>query len=226
MASKIQVLYEDVSDISGKIKVRQYYDVRELYVNGVKQSMWSDNPDRFKGTYWEGVLKVPLPENMIEPKILMLGTGAGTIPKLYSQKYTHSQITCIEIDPKIITAANDYFDLNTYQNIQVVINDANKWLEMNEQKFSHHFDIICLDTYISDSFNFNTKNIGKIQQIVKFLTSKGTLITNRIYTNENRKELTTYKKELSQYFLTVDEIIIEGFSGCDNIIIFAQSPHK
>ncbi|MDQ3099363.1 MAG: methyltransferase domain-containing protein [bacterium] len=224
MASKIQILHEEVSPISGKIKVRQYYDVRELYVDGVKQSMWSDNVQRFEGTYWDGVLSVPLPEVVTKPRVLMLGAGGGTIPKLFSQKYPASDVISIELDPVIIKVSKDFFDLDNFPNIKIIEDDANRWLEKNNEIYRNYFDVICLDTYISDNFNFNTKNRNKIQNIIHYLSGNGTLITNRIYTDENNRELSSYKKELSNYFSSVNEIIIAGFSGLDNLLIYAQSP--
>jgi spermidine synthase len=224
MASKIQTLHEEISPLSGKIKVRQYYDVRELYVDGVKQSIWSDNTLRYKGTYWDGVVSIPLPAEVTKPRVLMLGAGAGTIPKLFSQKYPSSEIVSIELDPVIIKVSKEFFELDSFPNITTIQADANRWLEENSTNYKNHFDVIVLDTYISDNFNFNTKNKDKIKQLFNYLSTNGSLITNRIFTDENKKELDKYKKELSQFFLTINQVIIEGYSGCDNIIIYAQSP--
>lgn len=224
MASRIQTLHQEVSPISGKIKVRQYYDVCELYVNDVKQSIWTDNPSRFKGTYWNGVVSVPLPDSIKNPRVLMLGLGGGTIPKLFAQKYPESHIVSIELDPIIAQIAKDYFQIDQFPQIEVIIADANRWLEENAKKYLQYFDVLCLDTYISDEFNFNTKNKDKIAQFLNYLSPDGTIITNRIYDDENDKELKQYKKNLSEHFNFVNEIIIEGFSGCDNLVIYAQSP--
>ncbi len=226
MATRIQTLHEEVSSISGKIKVRQYYDVRELYVDDVKQSQWSDNELRFNGTYWGGVVSVPLPDTIIAPHVLMLGLGGGTIPKLLTKKYPSCSVLCIELDPVITRIAQEFFDLNKYANIDVVTADANRWLEENTEKYKAHFDVVCLDTYISDNFNFNTKNNSKVEQLISYLNLTGTLITNRIYDEENKKELATFKRNLQRYFISVNQIIIEGYSGCDNIILYGQTPHK
>ncbi len=224
MASRIQTLHQEVSPISGKIKVRQYYDVCELYVNDVKQSIWSDNTARFKGTYWNGIVHIPLPDSLQNPRLLMLGLGGGTIPKLFAQKYPESRSVSIELDPTIAQIAKDYFQIDQFPQIEVIIADANRWLEENMKKYYQYFDVICLDTYISDEFNFNTKNKDKIFQFLNYLSPIGTIITNRIYDDENDKELIQYKKNLLAHFNFVNEIIIEGYSGCDNLIIYAQSP--
>ncbi len=223
-ANNIKILHEEQSQISGKIKVRQCYDILELYVNDVKQSIWSDNPVRFAGTYWGGVAGVPLPKQLKSPQILMLGLGGATIPRLFSQEYPTCQIVAVEIDPQIISIANNYFNLSSYSNIKVIHADANRWLEDNYVNYKNRFDVICLDTYISDEFNFNTKNKEKIEQLLMYLSSSGTLITNRIFDTHYTKEITLYKKNLNLYFSTVKEIIIEGFSDCDNLVIYAQTP--
>ncbi len=76
--------------------------------------------------------------------ILVLGAGAYTLPKHFSDYYPNSNITVIETDPEMISIGNEFFKLKEYP-IDTVITDAKLFMQQN----SNTYDVIFGDTYNS-----------------------------------------------------------------------------
>jgi spermidine synthase len=216
-----KLLHKETSPISGEIKVMQRGDTRELLVNDVKQSIWTDNQEKFRNSYWEGVVNVPY-KIKTTPSILILGTGAATIPKLLSAKYPKCKITCIEIDPAIIQISKDFFNVSEYKQIKIIEADAKVWLEQNKDSNFSKYDIICLDTFLSENFSLET-NHETMVNILHVLKNSGILITNRIYGEEFTPVVEAYITSLGNYFSEIRLRTIAGFTGSDNIIIYAKN---
>ena len=76
--------------------------------------------------------------------ILVLGAGAYTLPKHFSEYYTNATVTVVETDPEMIHIGTQYFDLQKYP-IHTVITDAKLFM----QKDTATYDVIFGDTYNS-----------------------------------------------------------------------------
>ncbi|MDQ3239607.1 MAG: hypothetical protein M3P33_03725 [bacterium] len=217
-----KIIYKTKSAISGEIKVAQRGSSLVLLVNDVKQSVWSLDASKFIDTYWEAVTTIPVDILTKEPRILILGTGGATIPKLFTIKYPKSEITCIEIDKEIINIANKYFDVENYKQINIINDDAHVWLKENKDKYYSYFDIICLDTFLSETFSLDV-NDDNLITILHIMKNSGVFITNRIYGEEFTQKVQLYISYLGNYFSEIRLRTIAGFSGSDNIIIFAKN---
>ncbi len=216
-----RTIHSETSPISGSITVKDNGIVRELFVKGIKQTSWSDDPSQFEGTYWKAAVSPPFPMTSKKPQFLVVGLGGGTIPKLLTNKYPNCQIVCLEIDPSIIKIAQDLFNLKDFANIKIIEADANLWITKNKEKYLKHFDAIFLDAFFGESFSFDTQMemMNKVQTMLK---KNGVVITNRIY-NEYEEKVNAFIVQLSDIFPEQAMQIIEGFSGNDNIIIFSKN---
>lgn len=74
---------------------------------------------------------------------LMIGGGTFTVPQKIQDEYPEASITVIEIDEVVSTIANQYFDMDKYPEIEVVVSDA-RWYSNND---TSRYDFIFVDAY-------------------------------------------------------------------------------
>lgn len=111
-------------------------------------------------------------------KVLVLGLGGGSIPKAFVARYPDVSVTCVEIDPVVLDVARNYFYLPDSERLQVVIDDARRYLA----RTSTNFDAIFIDAYLADyygayvPFHLATKEFFEL--VAKRLTSGGVVAYN------------------------------------------------
>lgn len=134
--------------------------------------------------------------------ILVLGIAGGSVIKtLVNEIDFKGEITGVEIDPEIISLANKYFKLNEIQNLTIIIEDANQFV----QKTNKTFDLIIIDIFQDNSmpeflfetvFIENTKSLlipGGYLLFNTMIHTKSDLERNKLYRNHfNTEEFSTY----------------------------------
>lgn len=107
--------------------------------------------------------------------ILVLGVAGGSVIKtLVDEIDFKGKITGVEIDPKIIEIANQYFKLNEITNLEIVIDDAFEFV----LKTKSTYDLIIIDVFqdtLMPNFLFETFFTNRIGIL---LNSKGFLLFN------------------------------------------------
>jgi spermidine synthase len=107
--------------------------------------------------------------------ILVLGVAGGSVIKtLVDEIDFKGKITGVEIDPKIIEIANQYFKLNEITNLEIVIDDAFEFV----LKTKSTYDLIIIDVFqdtLMPNFLFETFFTNRIGML---LNSKGFLLFN------------------------------------------------
>ena len=76
-------------------------------------------------------------------KILMLGLGGGSISTYLGRFMPEAQVTTVEIDPGVITAAKTYFGLRETERMRYRAGDGRVFLSRNDELY----DLILLDAY-------------------------------------------------------------------------------
>lgn len=117
--------------------------------------------------------------------ILVLGIAGGSVIKtLVNEIDFKGEITGVEIDPEIISLANNYFKLNEIPNLTICIEDANQFV----QNTNKTFDIIIIDIFQDNSmpeFLFENKFIENTRSL---LTSGGYLLFNTMIHSKSDQE--------------------------------------
>jgi spermidine synthase len=76
--------------------------------------------------------------------VLILGVAGGSVIKtLIDEIKFKGKITGVEIDENIIEIANNYFNLHTYENVDIVIADAFEFVLKTKEKY----DLIIIDIF-------------------------------------------------------------------------------
>jgi spermidine synthase len=118
--------------------------------------------------------------------ILVLGVAGGSVIKtLVDEINFKGKITGVEIDKYVITIANEYFHLDTIQNLDTIIDDAFEFV----LKTKDNYDLIIIDIFQDTkmpNFLFETFFINRICDL---LEPKGFILFNTMVLNEKQKQL-------------------------------------
>ena len=93
---------------------------------------------------------------------LVIGLGAGLVPKWYDQKGVDTDV--VDIDPAVVELANGYFDFNGDSN--VIIEDARYYLNTTDKVY----DYLIMDAFTGDA----TPGHLLSQEAVKMLSTRMT----------------------------------------------------
>lgn len=88
-------------------------------------------------------------------KILLIGLGGGTIPKYNLANRENVKFDAVDIDPEVIRAAENYFNLPADSRLNKVAADGRMFLQGKEQQY----DVIMVDAYnrLGIPFHLTTK---------------------------------------------------------------------
>lgn len=117
-------------------------------------------------------------------EILILGVAGGSVIKtLRDEIGFRGKITGVEIDPEIIKIANQYFELNKTENLELIIDNAAEFVEETTKKY----DLIVIDIF-QDNFMPEFLFEGKfITSVLRILNKNGKIIFNTMVINQENK---------------------------------------
>ena len=138
---------------------------KTLMVEGLSQSAY---PPPVQGGYW----KLMMPDRKPE-RVLALGVGGGTIPRMLLSKYPDVKIVGVEISEAIVNAAIEHLKLGEL-NMDLIVADAFEYVYQDIGKF----DFIIVDLF--DGFNFPLKCLSPkfINRLQELLDEKGMIYIN------------------------------------------------
>ena len=161
------------------LDVIDYGNIRTLYLDGnIHSQMYKDKPEELVNTYTKyfhlGFLFNPNVKD-----VLFVGGGAFSGPKNFLSMYSDVRVDVVEIDPDVISAARNYFNLpvdNDGSRLMIYNDDARNFLSKTEKKY----DLIILDAFSKNYVPFHLMTLEYFQLLDKKLTSDGIIISNNI----------------------------------------------
>lgn len=156
-------------------------------------------------------LKVVGFEKILEMQsILILGVAAGSVIKTLTDEINFTgEITGVEIDEEIIKIGNDFFNLNEIQNLEIIIEDAYKFVLKTKKKY----DLIVVDIFEDNKMpNFLYEKYF-IERLCFILNIKGFIVFNTMVLNGNYQNNLFYKKQFDLNDFKLSSIPnLEGFN--------------
>ena len=137
-------------------------------------------------------------------KVLMFGGCAYYYPKDFLKKFPNSEISVVEIDPKMTELARKYFNLPASEKLKIHHEDGRVFLNKTNQRF---------DAILGDAFNsfssipYQLTTLEAVKKKYEILNDNGLVILNIISSLRGssgkflRAEYATYKKVFPQVFL-------------------------
>ncbi len=152
-----------------------------LYVLNAKNANYSYAS--LHRVFQQALKKVNLQE---KKNILVLGCGAGSIPSIiYNEFRLNPSIEAVEIDEKVIELANKYFHLNQYEQLKVIIDDANNFV----RNTSNQYDLICVDIFNGIDVPEQFLTLRFFERLKSLLASNGELLINYVAYNYDTKQI-------------------------------------
>ena len=189
------------------IQVVERDGVRYLLLNegqGIHSVYDPDNLRTF-GT-WDYFLIAPFfnpppfgPERV--KRVAVIGLAAGTIARQYTAVYGPLPIDGIEIDPKIIQAGRDYFQMNE-PNLNVIVGDGRYALVRSTQRY----DVIGIDAYRLPYIPWHLTTREFFEQVRAHLTEEGVVAVNVGHTDDDYRMVEAMVATLRWVFPSVHVI--------------------
>jgi spermidine synthase len=120
--------------------------------------------------------------------VLMIGLGGGSTQRAFQHYYPEVSSETVELDPKVIQVARDFFQLKESDKLKVITGDGRVHLRRTQKKY----DTILLDAYTANRYgsfipySLATKEFFALAS--DHLTTNGVLAYNIIGTIEGEQE--------------------------------------
>ena len=120
-------------------------------------------------------------------KVLLIGLGAASLTKFLYRHYPLAHLTVVEIDPRVVAAARQFFKLPLDdKRINIVIANGVDFIQSNQQQF----DLILVDGYDENARSGELEMLTFYQNCRARLSAEGILAANLLSKNRGFK-LTT-----------------------------------
>lgn len=184
--------------------------LRRLELNEGQATHSIYHPERLlTGGPWDYYLVAPYFAPNVEPadlqNVLMIGLGAGTVPKQMTQIYGPIDIVGVEIDPRIVDIGREFFDM-TEPNLEVVAQDGRYFLMTDDRKY----DLIGTDAYQQPYIPFQMTTKEYFQHVRDRLTPNGVAVINVGRTSTDFRLVHTIAGTMKAVFPNVYIIDIPG----------------
>jgi len=164
---------------------------------------------------------------LLNPKItraLFIGGGGFTGPKQFLRDYRNVTVDVVEVDPAVISVAEEYFAVNaTNPRLHIYNNDGRVFLQDTRQRY----DLIVLDAYSRSYVPFHLMTLEFFELASSHLTSNGIVISNLISGVEagNDQLLTAEVNTMRVVFPNVYVFPVEGtlYPDTQNVEILATN---
>ncbi|OGG26863.1 hypothetical protein A2960_01735 [Candidatus Gottesmanbacteria bacterium RIFCSPLOWO2_01_FULL_39_12b] len=168
-------------------------------------TLFTGNISQSGGEYvfmWKKAIDYADKQNHEVMNCLVLGVGGGTVVGVVKSKYPLCKITGIEIDQQMINAANKYFGLGKFRDLELLKADACNWVSKNKSKF----DLIICDLFIDELNPDCSRTEEFLVGVKKLLNKNASILYNSHYRKDDPKEYEEFKILCSKLYKRVEEI--------------------
>lgn len=164
------------------------FRLRTATADALQSCMYKAAHDRLVFPYTRavmaGLLVQPAPE-----RILILGLGGGSIPRVLRKVLPRARIEIAEIDEAVVQVAADWFDFAPDGNVQVRVRDGRQLVRQAGIR-ERRYDLIVLDAFNGDYIPEHMMTREFLEECKRILAPGGVLVANtfsssRLYQSES-----------------------------------------
>lgn len=218
-----KTLYQTDSPISGDIKVVQKGPERRLLINGVKQSVNPGAPNIEK-RYWSQVADLAYRYKWARVEsILILGLGGGTVGHFFQRRFPGALMDGVELDPLVIEAGKDFFDLDRLESLQPLCGDAYEVIHrpVDFELRSSLYDLVLVDIFSGGKFPERLAQKNFLNHLRRFMCPGGIVIFNQTARSAKQLDLESFRERLSAFYGDVRQEQVGAEIGFSNFLISA-----
>ncbi|KKS79997.1 MAG: hypothetical protein UV54_C0020G0004 [Candidatus Beckwithbacteria bacterium GW2011_GWA2_43_10] len=183
------------SPINGLIEVIMTFNQPRLIIDGIVQS------GGLLRKIWEKAIKIIKKTDHKINQVLIIGLGCGDCTFQVQKFFPDAQMTGVEIDAKVVEAAECYFNLATVKNLKIAVEEGGKFVEkLTLRKNKTKFDLVIIDAYLGKIMprQFRTKKF--FINLTKILTHNGVVVYNHLFFGEHKQKAKYFIKEMEKVF--------------------------
>jgi hypothetical protein len=129
-------------------------------------------------------------------RLLFIGGGGYTLPRLVDTFHPEAQVDVVEIDPAVTRTARRFFGIPRDAAIRTVNEDA-RWFAM---RGGEQYDLIFIDAFNDLSVPYHLTTREFTAQLARLLAPGGAVVANVIDDYEGGRFLASYTKTLQSVF--------------------------
>jgi len=107
-------------------------------------------------------------------RVLVVGLGAGSIPKRFLWDYPQLSVESVELDPMVVEVARRYFAVVDGPRHRVIVQDGRQYVRRAEGSY----DVILMDAYFAEGIPFHLVTREFFQLLKAKLTPGGVVVAN------------------------------------------------
>ena len=157
-------------------RIRVVQDQRYLYLTfdrSYQGGMRLDDPFESPYPYTDYMSLAWLFQPQIT-RVLVIGLGAGTIPKRFWRDYPDLTVTAVELDPAVVYVALRFFSVKEDSRMRLVVQDGREYLRRTRETF----DLIIVDAYFAEGIPFHLATREFFQLVRAHLRPGGIVAAN------------------------------------------------
>ncbi len=131
-------------------------------------------------------------------RLLFIGGGGYTLPRLVLHEHPHATVDVIEIDPEVTRTARRFFSMPRDPRLRTVNEDA-RWWAMRAPA-SHAYDAIFIDAFNDLSVPYHLTTREATLDFARLLREDGALVANVIDDYAHGRFLASYVRTLDSVF--------------------------
>ncbi len=140
--ARAEIVFDDYSAYH-HILVEDVGDMRVLLFDNDQESLMSLRDPYAGGFEYSDFFHVPKVLHPTIDRVLFVGLGGGSGPKSFLRHYSDVTIDVVDIDPKVVEVARQYFALPENPRLHVEVADGRAYLQRRRQRYG----AILMDAY-------------------------------------------------------------------------------
>ncbi|GAC1461251.1 MAG: hypothetical protein PVSMB1_11660 [Gemmatimonadaceae bacterium] len=132
-------------------------------------------------------------------RLLFIGGGGYTLPRLVEQRYPHAQIDVIEVDPAVTAVAYEFMGLPRATRVRTINGDA-RWFMIAHAADSMRYDLIFVDAFSDLSIPYQLTTREFAGEMRRALAAGGAVFANVIDRWQAGAFLPSYTRTLESAF--------------------------
>lgn len=109
-------------------------------------------------------------------RVLMIGLGAGAIPKRFTRDYPEVAVDTVELDPAVVDVAKRYFEVKEDARHRIIVQDGRVYVRRSEATY----DVVILDAYFAEGIPFHLATKEFLELVRDHLAPGGIVVSNII----------------------------------------------
>ncbi|HEX4840685.1 MAG TPA: fused MFS/spermidine synthase [bacterium] len=107
-------------------------------------------------------------------RVLVIGLGAGSIPKQFLATYPAVSVESVELDPVVVDVARQYFAVPAGGRHRIIVQDGRQYV----RRADGVYDMILVDAYFADAIPFHLVTREFLGQLKAHLAPGGVVVAN------------------------------------------------